>query len=176
MAIYVQVMCFACVYVSICVAFDVFFANSTTMKKYKYNKSRFIFIVFLPFAKKTSNTQHIHKNTIAMNVSYLFYSSLFVFLFYRIISTYLIYKYSRGDLILTILQLFDLTFIKTLQINYQFQNITPCSPQRYLTNLEAMFESYPQFIIQLYFLLTLYIYEGRQFNVLNNWILIVSLF
>ena len=74
------------------------------------------------------------------------------------------------------------TFIFTLKINYQFQNIVPCSPQRYLTNLEAMFESYPQFLIQSYFLITLYttdktfIGDNDKNWLFSNWIVSLSIF
>ena len=90
-----------------------------------------------------------------MNVRYLFLSSFYVFLLYRFLSSLMIYRYFRGDVRLTILQFFDLAFIQTLYINYQFHNTAPCSPQRYLTNLEAMFESYPHFVIRIYFLVSL---------------------
>ena len=97
-----------------------------------------------------------------MNTYYLFVSSLFVFLFYRFLSSYLIYRLLSDlhspllyKIFLTILQFFDLSFVLTLKINYKFQNITPCNPQRYITNLEAIFEAAPQFIIQLFFIITL---------------------
>ena len=89
-----------------------------------------------------------------MNVTHLFYASLFVFLFYRILSSILIFRLSRGDIFLSILQLFDISFIVTLKINYQFPNVMSCSPHRYIANLEAMFEAYPQCLIQLYFLIS----------------------
>ena len=111
-----------------------------------------------------------------MNVSYLFWISLFVFVFYRLMSSILIYRYSRGDDKLAFLQLFDLSFILTLKINYQFQNTVACSPQRYLTNLEAMYESYAQFIIQSYFLITLYVTEPKNTNIFPNWIVVTSIF
>ena len=65
------------------------------------------------------------------------------------------YRFSRHSLTLAILTFYDLTFISTMKINYHFQNTNPCSPQRYLANLEAMFEAYPQFLIHLYFLVSL---------------------
>ena len=97
-----------------------------------------------------------------MNAYKLFLASSFVFLFYRFLSSFLIYRLLSDShspflykIFLTILQFFDLSFILTLKINYQFQNITPCNPQRYITNLEAIFEAAPQFIIQLFFIITL---------------------
>ena len=114
-----------------------------------------------------------------MNVTYLFYASIFFFVFYRIISSIAIFIYSRHSLYLTILQLFDLTFIKTLEINYKFQKIIPCSPQRYILNLEAMFEAYPQFILQVYFLVSIYLKDNATENiniVESNPVLITSIF
>ena len=114
-----------------------------------------------------------------MNVTFLFWVSLSIFLFYRIFSCYLVFLYSRGDYKLLFLQFFDLSFVVTLNINYKFQNIVPCSPQRYLTNLEAMFESYPQFLIQTYFLITLYITDDNIKNnnlLFSNWIVSLSIF
>ena len=73
-----------------------------------------------------------------INTTYLFGASLVIFFFYRILSSILIYRFSRGDFKLLVLQFFELSFIETLKINYQFQNTFPCSPQRYLMNLEAM--------------------------------------
>ena len=78
----------------------------------------------------------------SMNVSYLFYLSLFVFLFHRVVSSLLLYQVSQGNKLLTFLQIFDLTFIKSLQISYKFQSTEPPSPQVYLSNIEAMFERY----------------------------------
>ena len=72
-----------------------------------------------------------------INVKYLFFGSSFIYVFYHIASSILIYRYSRGNLKLAILQFFDLSFIVTLQINYRFQNVYACSPQRYIANLEA---------------------------------------
>ena len=121
-----------------------------------------------------------------MNTYYLFLASLIVFLFYRFLSSFLIYRLLTDShspllykIILTILQFFDLSFIITLKINYQFQNITPCNPQRYITNLEAIFEAAPQFIIQLYFIITLNMKQnsnGTKNDSTTNVILVISLF
>ena len=102
-----------------------------------------------------------------MNVTHLLYASIFVFVFYRFLSSFLIYRIVKNNsslpkrLLLAFLQFFDLTFVLTLKINYKFQNVTPCSPQRYITNLEAVYEACPQFIIQSYFLLTLNLTENN---------------
>ena len=108
-----------------------------------------------------------------MNITFLFRASLSVFIFHRLLSSYLIYQYSRRNKFLAFLQLLDLSFLKTLQINYQFQNEVPCSPQTYLTNIEAQFESYPQFLIQSYFLVTLNATKSDNFQI--DWIFAVSI-
>ena len=68
----------------------------------------------------------------AMNVSYLFYASIFVFLL----------QVSQGNKLLTFLQIFDLSFVKSLEISYRFGSTEPPSPQVYLSNIEAMFERF----------------------------------
>ena len=128
-----------------------------------------------------------------MNTYYLFVLSLSVFLFYRCYSSFLIYRLLSDShspfmykIFLTILQFVDLSFIITLKINYKFQNTTPCNPQRYITNLESIFEAAPQFIIQLYFIITLNMKENNyddNYNtqqngntITTNAIVIISLF
>ena len=61
-----------------------------------------------------------------------------------------------------------------MKINYHFQNTNPCSPQRYLANLEAMFEAYPQFLIHLYFLVSLD--ETAKSSVINDVVIVSLLF
>ena len=78
----------------------------------------------------------------AMNVSYLFYASIFVFLLHRIVSSLLLYQVSQGNKLLTFLQIFDLSFVKSLEISYRFGSTEPPSPQVYLSNIEAMFERF----------------------------------
>ena len=130
-----------------------------------------------------SNDENDHVTTCYhMNTYYLFISSLFIFLFYRFLSSFLIYRLLSDSnspflykIFLTILQFFDLSFIITLKINYKFQNITPCNPQRYITNLEAIFEAAPQFIVQLYFILTLNMKENSFDYTNTNLVVIISL-
>ena len=122
-----------------------------------------------------------------MNTYYLFILSLIVFLFYRFLSSFLIYRLlsdSHSSLLykicLTIFQFFDLSFILTLKINYKSQNIKPCYPQTYITNLEATFEATPQFIIQLFFIVTLNMkdnnYDGDSSINTTTLLVFVSLF
>ena len=115
----------------------------------------------------------------SMNATYLFYGSVFFFSFYRIVSSIAIFVYSRHSYFLTFLQFFDLIFIKTLQINYKFQKTNPCSAQRYILNLEAMFEAFPQFILQSYFLISINMITnanttGKR-NIIANYVIIISI-
>ena len=120
-----------------------------------------------------------------MNVTHLFYASIFIFVFYRILSSLFVYRAVKNNsdwknkILLSFLQFFDLTFILTLKINYKFQNTTPCSPQRYIANLEAVYEAYPQFVLQSYFLFTLNLAQNRSSTAstfASNYIVIVSIF
>ena len=103
-----------------------------------------------------------------MNINYLLTASLFIFISSRIISSILIYRALKdnGDkkqrLLISILQFFDLTFVLTLKVNYKFQNVRPCNPQRYITNIEAVFEAFPQILVQSYFLLSLNLAQNQQ--------------
>ena len=119
-----------------------------------------------------------------MNVEYLFIISLLIFVIYRLYSSILVHRLLSNygssflyEVILTILQFCDLSFIITLHINYTLQNVTPCNPQRYITNLECMFEAAPQFVVQLYFLLTLNMGENRDSDSWNaNLSVVFSIF
>ena len=122
-----------------------------------------------------------------MNVKGLFGASVFIFIFYRFLSSFLVFHSAKDSNIkdrlkLSFLQFFDLTFILTLRINYKFQHVTPCSPQRYITNLEAVYEACPQFLLQSFFLLTLNMNENKStkqvdvFNVsASNLIVFISI-
>ena len=113
------------------------------------------------------NSENADFDCCHMNVTYLFYASVFVFVFYRFLSSIMVYRAINRNvnfqrkLLLFILQFFDLSFILTLRINYKFQNVTPCNPQRYITNLEAIYESCPQLLIQSYFLITLNMSQNK---------------
>ena len=141
-------------------------------------------ILQLYYLSKDENNDDMNVTCYHMNTYYLFLASLIVFLFYRFYSSFLIYRLlcdSNSPLLykilLTILQFFDLSFFITLKINYKFQNITPCNPQRYITNLESIFEAAPQFIIQLYFIITLNMKQNNTQEGSNiNLIVVTSLF
>eukprot|EP01084_Bolivina_argentea_P129564 228810_1 len=88
----------------------------------------------------------------ALNTKYLFLASVFVIIFHRLISAGAFYALTRrcGDVVL---QLFDILIFRTIFINYQLGRKEPCNPQRYLQILEATFESAPQLLLNLGYIL-----------------------
>eukprot|EP01083_Nonionella_stella_P141912 438103_1 len=86
-----------------------------------------------------------------LNMRYLFGLSIFVLLFYRVISSWLIFQ-STKSLQRMLLQFLDLELFRALYVNYLCDKNEPCSPQRWITSLEATFESTPQALIQTIFL------------------------
>eukprot|EP01084_Bolivina_argentea_P207659 354257_1 len=86
-----------------------------------------------------------------INMYYLFGLSIFVLLFYRGISSFLIYQSTKRCNRLLI-QWLDFELFRALYINYLCDKKEPSSPQRWITSLEAAFESAPQALIQTIFL------------------------
>eukprot|EP01084_Bolivina_argentea_P304872 526608_1 len=85
------------------------------------------------------------------NMWYLFALSLFILIFYRTISAFLLYQ-STQSLKRALIQWLDFELFTTLYINYLCDKKEPSSPQRWITSLEAVFESAPQALIQTIFL------------------------
>ena len=83
-----------------------------------------------------------------INTIYLSVASVFVFVFYRIVSSVAIYygikqtanqKTSKRALIFAVGQLLDLMLFRAIWVNYKLNLDAPCSPQKWLQNLEAMY-------------------------------------
>ena len=87
-----------------------------------------------------------------INGLYLFSMSLFMFLLYRFVSAAWVYNETKS-IFDTLLQLLDLKLYHALYINFLINKDVPSNPQRYLQILEASLESFPQTIIQLYYLI-----------------------
>ena len=87
-----------------------------------------------------------------INGFYLFSMSLFIFLLYRFVSAAWVYNETKS-VFDTLLQLLDLKLYHALYINFLIKKDDPTNPQRYLQILEASLESFPQTIIQLYYLI-----------------------
>ena len=92
-------------------------------------------------------------------------NGLFVFLAacgalfaYRIVSCILVSLRTKSKK-RAFLQFWDLLLFHALYINYKTKSDTPSNPQKWLQMLEAVFESFPQSLIQL-----LFIIKTQQFN------------
>eukprot|EP01084_Bolivina_argentea_P303168 523355_1 len=89
----------------------------------------------------------VSSDACGINMWYLFSLSIFTLVLYRSISSYLIYRETRSYF-RVIIQWLDFELFRTLYINYLCDKNEPCSPQRWITTLEASFESAPQALIQ----------------------------
>ena len=76
---------------------------------------------------------------VGINTIWLFGVSIFVILFYRIASTWEIYRLTQNEKF-AVLQFFDLLMIQSVWTNYELDTDEPSNSQRYLQVLEAMFE------------------------------------
>eukprot|EP01083_Nonionella_stella_P249698 863121_1 len=103
-----------------------------------------------------------------LNMWYLAILTILSMAIYRLISSYLIYKATKGSLGRFILQMLDCELFRALYINYLCDNTEPCSPQRWITALEAALESTPQALIQM-----IYLIKTNTFT--ESWLVVVSL-
>eukprot|EP01083_Nonionella_stella_P273475 927671_1 len=106
-------------------------------------------IQFLLLAQ--SQYQHDWKDCQGLNIWYLFILTILSMAIYRIISSFLIYQFTKS-ITRIVIQLLDFELLRALYINYLCDNIEPCYPQRWLTTLEACLESSPQALIQMVYL------------------------
>eukprot|EP01083_Nonionella_stella_P304890 1061489_1 len=103
-----------------------------------------------------------------LNIWYLAILTILSMAIYRLLSSYLIYKATKGSLGRFILQMLDCELFRALYINYLCDNTEPCSPQRWITALEAALESTPQALIQM-----IYLIKTNTFT--SSWLVVVSL-
>eukprot|EP01084_Bolivina_argentea_P190486 327319_1 len=73
---------------------------------------------------------------------------------YRIITAYLVFKFTEYNMKRLLYQLFDAEIFMAIRISVICNNLEPCNPQRWLSNMEAVLESTPQTVIQLIYLQT----------------------
>eukprot|EP01084_Bolivina_argentea_P031597 58482_1 len=87
-----------------------------------------------------------------VNMEALFLSSVFIIVLHKIISCAAIFALTRkcGDLFL---QLLDLMMVKAIYLNYKYNLNEPGNAQRFLQILEATFESAPQIVLSMTFIL-----------------------
>eukprot|EP01084_Bolivina_argentea_P148558 259681_1 len=101
-----------------------------------------------------------------LNMYYLFGLSILVLLIYRVVSSVLIYLSTKMFSRL-IIQFLDMELFRALYINYLCDKGEPCSPQRWITSLEAVFESSPQALIQTIFLIKTKSFSGSPVIVIS---------
>ena len=107
-----------------------------------------------------------------INGGYLFWSSVATFCVYRIVSCIWVYTVTDGKKLDTFLQLFDLKLYHALYINFRLHKDKPCNPQRFLQMLEATLESFPQCVIQMYYLIRIGSFPSFKPNFANNLIMV----
>eukprot|EP01083_Nonionella_stella_P074566 202323_1 len=88
-----------------------------------------------------------------LNVMYLFVLSICAMVAYRVLSAYKIWQITDSSCTRTILQLFDVELYHVLYFSHQWGLKGKSSPQRMLSVLESVFESAPQSVIQLVYLM-----------------------
>ena len=109
-----------------------------------------VIIAFALLYLKEEKSSHGRSYCEPINPLYLLILSLFSFWFYRIASAFAIYNQTKS-VTRIILQLLDLELFRALLINYKLNTLTPSNPQRWIQSLEAVFEAFPQTLIQLFF-------------------------
>ena len=102
----------------------------------------------------------------SINSFYIFIASSSSFILYRIISCILMFLRSKSK-IKSIYQLFDLLIFYGLKMNYKYERSNLSKPQIWLHFLESLFNSFPQSLIQLYFIV-------QTGFTLNNILIIIS--
>ena len=110
-----------------------------------------------------------------INGANLFFLSLASFFLYKIVSCIWIYKITDGKIFDTFIQFFDLKLYQSLYINFLTNSNEPSNPQRYLQLLEATLESFPQCVIQLYYLFQVGYSDDNNNNNNNLWVIYASL-
>eukprot|EP01084_Bolivina_argentea_P045866 84417_1 len=103
-----------------------------------------------------------------LNMWYLFILTILSMIIYRLMSSYLIYKFTNKSLQHFIFQLFDIELFRALYINYLCNKLEPCDPQRWITAMEASLESTPQSVIQM-----IYLVKTNTFN--SSYLVLISL-
>ena len=87
-----------------------------------------------------------------INGTFLFSLSVGAFCLYGLISCIWVYNVTKSKFH-TLLQVFDLKLYHAMYMNFVRNKQDPSNPQRFLQILEASLESFPQCVIQLYYLI-----------------------
>eukprot|EP01083_Nonionella_stella_P106141 305834_1 len=91
------------------------------------------------------------KNLKGMDMQGFFYLSIGVLLFYRLVSSMIIFGMTHS-VKKTLLQLLDLELFETILINWRLGRDQPCDPQIFIQKLEGIFESAPQAVLQMMYI------------------------
>eukprot|EP01084_Bolivina_argentea_P265811 450687_1 len=107
--------------------------------------------VILEYYRKWQQYDHVTNHKV-VNPMWLLFISIFIVLFQRIISTATMYlmTYSITD---AALQFVDLLMVKAIWVNYSCGLNEPGNPQRFIALLEGVFESFPQAILSMGYIL-----------------------
>eukprot|EP01084_Bolivina_argentea_P250455 419614_1 len=97
-------------------------------------------------ASKTNNSDE------NVNYSALFYCSLVVIAIHKIVSCSVIYSITNSVMDI-LLQFLDLMMVKAVYLNYKLKTNEPGSSQRFLQLIEGTFESGPQILISLIYII-----------------------
>eukprot|EP01084_Bolivina_argentea_P309848 536000_1 len=91
--------------------------------------------------------------SVAINPFWLFTVSIAIIIIHKVVSTASVYALTGGNIKASILQVMDLLLIRAIWINYRLNLTEPCNPQRYIELLEAVFESAPQILLGMGYIL-----------------------
>jgi len=80
-------------------------------------------------------------------------ASVFVFVFQRVFSSFIIFFMTNKNWRASLLQVFDLLILRAIWVNYALDLEKPCNPQLFIELLEATFESAPQLLLSTGYLL-----------------------
>ena len=87
-----------------------------------------------------------------LDMTVLFVAALVAFNIYRLISSFLLYIYTK-KCARFFSQFFDLEIFRIIYINHQLHRTEPGNLHRFLSKIEAIFESSPQSVLQVVFLI-----------------------
>ena len=124
--------------------------------------------VMIEFGKLARQEKTSDKQCEPVNFDWLLRFSVVFFLLYRLISAYSLYDITRKPRRF-VYQLFDLELFRTLLVNHAAKSKSACNPQRWIQSLEAIWESTPQALIQLFYIVQISTVGKRP-----NWIVLVS--
>eukprot|EP01084_Bolivina_argentea_P209368 356643_1 len=95
----------------------------------------------------------------AIKAQYWFFTSIIVIVLYKFISCISVYLLTKSPKDV-VYQFFDVLMLKAVYANYKLKTDEPSNAQRYLQVLEATFESGPQILISMAFILKTNVWDG----------------